>query len=410
MRLTFDEIFAPTYKGKLFQVKPGHVAYSIEFDADPITPEGKDIQRLVKAHWKEEMAAFKKEKEKLYSEAINATEKNINKTFAKKWEKEKDEKKLEHWLEEEVKGANVMIRNAIQTFESTVKSRAKKIFDTAAAKVDKKYKSNLRGRKFKAGLKIIAHVSLILAAGAVAIAATAAGVALTVGTGGIGALSFAVIAPAVLTVLTAAFNSAKGIHTAVKKEWPNLDKATEKLETTIKDLKAAVVYTKKKKLKKDTIGKLTPKDKFKLLFTDVKGKVKTAESTLLTCGNYCGRLRQNIEKMAKDVTSMQTQIDKLIAASKKEPKVQKKLTALSKKQARLLYEIEKARLHLEKLDPIVREGLKLVNSTDIEDEKKLSAFLNKINRIRNDGSVKLFMTEAKNVLTETGSVIAKVVT
>lgn len=55
-----------------------------------MTPEGKGIQRVVKALWKTEMAAFKKDKEKLCSEVIAITEKNICKSFAKRWEKEKD--------------------------------------------------------------------------------------------------------------------------------------------------------------------------------------------------------------------------------------------------------------------------------------------------------------------------------
>lgn len=408
MRLTFDETFAPKYNGKMFAVKPGKVAYSIEIDADPMTPEGKDIQRVVKALWKTEMAAFKKDKEKLYSEVIAITEKNICKSFANRWEKEKDEKKLERWLEEEVKGANVMIKNAIRTFESMVKSRAKKMYEKAAAAVDKKYKTNLRGRKFMAGLKILGHVTLILAVGALAVAATAAGVALTVATGGVGALSFVVIAPAVLSILGVTVKSGKSIYSTVQNEWPKLEKATERLEKAAEDLVKAVAYTKRKKLKKDTIGKLNAKEKFKLLFTDVKGNVKSVESALLACGNYCGLLRQNIEKAVKEINNMTAPIDKLIAAaSKDEPKARKKLAALEKKRAKLLWKMDRARLHLGTLDPIVREGMKLVKSTDIEDEKKLNTFIGKINRFRKNSSVQTFVEEFKAVLTESGSLISE---
>lgn len=409
MKLTFNETFVPKYNGKLFKVKPAQVSYTIELDVDPITPEGKDIQRLVESHWKKEMVTFKKDKEKLYSEAIAITEKNLLKTFKKQAEKIPDPKKLQYWLEEECKGANIMIKNAIKTFEATVKSRAEKMYENAATAVDKKYKSDLRKRKFKAALKIGAHVTLILVVGALAIAATATGVAITVATGGVGVVSFGLIAPAVLGMLGTSYNSSKKIYSTIQKEWPNLDKATEKLEKSTKDLLDAVAYTKRKKLKQDTTGrKLNIKERYKLLMADVKGKVKTVEESLQACNSYCGSLRQNIEKMAKDVNKMQEQIDKMMDAAKKDPSLKKKVDVASQKQADLLYKIDKARENLGKLDPLVRKGMKLVRSTDLEDENKLKTFLRDIQSFAKDDSVKALVSAGKETITVVGSFISSV--
>ncbi len=161
-KLKFNETFDPKYKGKWFDVKPAKISGEIEVDVDPNTPEGKDILKLLFKLYKKEMAAFRKDKEKLYADVIATTEKNIEKSLEKKKKALKDQKKVERWLQEEVKGANVMIKNANKTLEATWKTRAQEIYKRAAAAVDKKYNTNFIEKKIDAALDFVVDLTFAL--------------------------------------------------------------------------------------------------------------------------------------------------------------------------------------------------------------------------------------------------------
>ncbi len=404
MQLTFNDTFKPKYTGKIFSITPANLSYVIDIPVEPITDEGKAIKKLTESLWNKEMTKFRAAKEKEYAEIIAITEKNIYKTLAKKAQTEKDPKKLDAWLKEEVKGANVMIANAVKTLESLVSQKATEVYEKAAEAVDKKYKSHLRQKKIKAGLKIAGHVVLILVAGALAIAASVAGVVITAATMGVGAEVFIAVVPVVLGAVVTIAKSAKAIHGTVQKEWPTCEKALTQLTKATESLIKSVEYQQKKREKKDLTGKLGPKERVKLLLNDVKGDVKTVEKSLENCRAYSVTMSQKIELLAQEITKFQEPIDDLLDASKKDPgsKEGKKAAAeankLVKQQVKALLKITKARTYLGQLAPALAEGEKLVASTDVENVSKLKGFLGKIQKLANNQSVQDAISEGGDVL------------
>jgi len=407
MHLTFDDTFAPPYRGKLFKIKPGKLTYLIDIDASEITQEGKALKSLTERMWKKEMEHFRTAKEKEYAKVITITERNIYKTLAKKAQKTRDPKKLEKWLAEEAKGANVMIANAIKTLESLANIRAKKVYAQAAEAVDKKFKTHLRNQKVKVGVKIAGHVTLILVAGALAIAAGVAGVVITAATSGVGALSFAVIAPAVAGAVLTIAKSGKSIFSTVQRDWPKCEKAMQQLEKATKALLKSVEYRQKKREKKDLMGRLGPRERLKLLLNDVKGDVKAVRTALTNCAAYAVTVDQEIERLAQEITKLQKPIDELKATPDdvNKRKVAPQYKKLLEHQIQMFNKVDKARDYLKKLMPLMIEGQKLVESTDLENPNKLKVFLRKLHRFITDDSVDAALSGGKNVLTNAGSLV-----
>lgn len=217
MELVFRDTFdIDNYGGKkkLFNVKPAQVAYKLEAPVDPMTPEGKEIQSMMQRAWTKQMAKWKAQKEKEYKQALKYTEESLLKKAAREKDKIKD---VEKWLREEVKGAQVMISNAMKTLESQVKSVAEDLWNKAADRIDKKFKSEIKKMKIKAAFRIVAHVGIIVAATAVGVVASAAGIATSVVTGGV---SLAAVGLAVAGTLAAIGRSGYKIYKAYDAAWP----------------------------------------------------------------------------------------------------------------------------------------------------------------------------------------------
>src|SRR3546814_3260710 len=106
--------------------------------------------------WSSDVCSSDLEKE--YGAAISDTDRNLYKSAAKL----KSMPEAEKWLAEQAKGANVMIQNAIKTFESIFAKEAESIYAEAAKEIDKKYKSSIGKMKRKAVMKIVGHVVIIL--------------------------------------------------------------------------------------------------------------------------------------------------------------------------------------------------------------------------------------------------------
>src|SRR3546814_4619638 len=94
-----------------------------------MTPEGKGMVEKVKKLWTARMKALRSAKEKEYGAAINDTDRNLYKSAAKL----KSMPEAEKWLAEQAKGANVMIQNAIKTFESIFAKEAESIYEIGRA-------------------------------------------------------------------------------------------------------------------------------------------------------------------------------------------------------------------------------------------------------------------------------------
>lgn len=156
--LSFDYMFDPHCKSKLFEVKPVKVKYSVDVDVDLKREDGKKLAQTMLLMWKKDVVNFHKEREKVYNEAIAATEKNIKRTAAKK--KDLKPKEVEKWLEAEAKTANTMIKKANQAFVQSAQARSQKVFDKVAEAVDKKYKSTFRHQKFNAAVNFVRDVAI----------------------------------------------------------------------------------------------------------------------------------------------------------------------------------------------------------------------------------------------------------
>ncbi len=402
MQLEFKDEFAPKYKGKLFKVTPAKLAYKIDVPVEPMTREGKALQKLVEKLWRKEMDHFRTQKEKEYTEAIKATERNIYKTLAKRAKHEKDVKKLEHWLDEEAKGANVMIKNAIKTLESLVGKKAREVYEKAAKAIDKEYKTKLTKMKVKAGLKIFTHVTLILVAGALGIAASVAGIVLTATTGGLGAASFLAIVPGVVAIGARILKSSAAIYKTVDRDWPKCSRCIQQLEKATKVLLKSVTYKRQAREDKDLAGKISLKQRFNLWKMDLKGDVESVKTALDACKAHSVGLSKQIELLAQQVTKLQEPIDKLLAApnDKAKSKFKSKAQKLVTKQVQAIKKITKARRYLDLLVPTMLEGRKLVESTDLMEPGKVKKFLLKIQAFVKNDAVKVAVAEGQAVITD----------
>src|SRR3546814_12710210 len=105
-----------------------------------MTPEGKVMGEKVKKLWTARMKALRSAKEKEYGAAINDNDRNLYKSAAKL----KSMPEAEKWLAEQAKGANVMIQNAIKTFESIFAKEAESIYAEAAKERSEEHTSELQ--------------------------------------------------------------------------------------------------------------------------------------------------------------------------------------------------------------------------------------------------------------------------
>jgi hypothetical protein len=86
MDVAFENTFdISSYGGKLFKADPIQLGTTWEIPGvKAATPEGKEIEKMVKAMWTKEMDAFKKAKEKEYKEILAHTERALYATAQKK--------------------------------------------------------------------------------------------------------------------------------------------------------------------------------------------------------------------------------------------------------------------------------------------------------------------------------------
>src|SRR3546814_16566263 len=119
----------------------------------------------------------------------------------------------------------------------------------------KKDKGSIGKMKRNAVMKIVGHVVSILAAGAIAIIAAAAGVAVTGATMGAGAVTIGAVAPVIIAALATVAKSGFSIYKAVDQEWPTYEKSLATLEEKLKALITAVEYETRKQLNRELRGK-----------------------------------------------------------------------------------------------------------------------------------------------------------
>jgi hypothetical protein len=253
MDVAFENTFdISSYGGKLFKADPIQLGTTWEIPGvKAATPEGKEIEKMVKAMWTKEMDAFKKAKEKEYKEILAHTERALYATAQKKapelmkgGDQKAAEAALLKWLDEEAKGANVMIGNALAAFKGVAEKKMNELWGKIAEAVDKTFKTTLRNAKIVATLKITGLAIVIVVAAALTIAASVLG-ALTTPTG-IGLAAGVGLALGGIATIVAASAKIYGIYSS---NWPNHKTAAANLKKTVEALKEAVEYEEKKLLK-----------------------------------------------------------------------------------------------------------------------------------------------------------------
>src|SRR3546814_20299094 len=112
---------------------------------------------------------------------------------------------------------------------------------------------------------------------------------------GAGAVTIGAVAPVIIAALATVAKSGFSIYKAVDKEWPTYEKSLATLEEKPKALITAVEYENRKQKNMDMRGKLGPKEKLKLLLTNIKGKRRDVETANKSRNAYSGRVRHNGE-------------------------------------------------------------------------------------------------------------------
>ncbi len=317
MDLTFDDTFdISNYGGKLFKAEPLKLSYEISAPGlEPATPEGAEIQKLVKVAWTAEIAKWKKAKEAEYKKILALTEEAVRGSAARKapefhkaanGDNAKATELLVKWLGEEAKGANVMIKNALTTFQGMVQARMTELWTKLAAAVDKKYKTKILNTQVKAVLKIIGLSILIVAAAALTIAgAVLAALAAPTGVGAIAGIGLAV--GGIATVIGAVAK----IYDVYNSTWPDHKKAASSLAKNLEVLKDALIYEDKKLEKTSQGAKLGPKERLKLLLGNVKGKKTAVEADIKKLHMWTASMMQDIEKGAQKEIEMDARLQEL---------------------------------------------------------------------------------------------------
>lgn len=410
MKLTIDDSFdISKYGGKLFQADPIKLGYEIDIpEVETATPEGKEAQKLVKGAWEVKMAAWKKEKEKEYKNVLALTEKALLETAKKKGpeflkaakgDKALASNKLMQWLSEEAKGANVMIKNALTTFEGVCKKFMVELWEKVAATIDKKFKTAIRNAKVKAVLKIIGLSIVVVAAAALTIAgAVLTALAAPTGIGAIAGLGLA--AGGIVTVVGAI----KQIYDIADKSYPDHKKAAKTVRDKIIALSDALDYEQKKIDKENRGEKLGPKEKIKRLLGNTKGKQKDVETALETLSMWTGKMLLSIEKGGQAEYKLADKLQELDDALKTatDPKevaaIKKQQEDGVKKVTELFRARENARGYLGRYTAICEEATKVMQDSEKLTSSRLGVLSSKIETLMSSKEYETFMTLGKGTV------------
>jgi len=395
LQLTFDDTFdIANYGGKykLFSAAPIKVNYTMDIPQEAKTPEGEEIQKLAKSDWVKEMKAFKAAKEKEYKQILAFTEEALMKSAAKKKEEfnklggDKALKALKTWLDEEVKGANVMIKNALKTFEGIVQKAMLDFWDKAAKAIDKKFKSALTKQKVKAVFKILAWTGVIILAAAVSVVAAAIGV-LTAPSGVGPAAAAGLILGSVVTI----GGAIKKIVDTYSANWPDHKKSSKTLISAATALKDALAYEEKKMEKtSDGLTKLGPKEKMKLMLGNVKGKRVDLASAIKDIGIWTAKMMQDIEKDAQAEEMVLKKLEEAESKLSKASKDDKEAIALQKSVdsyilhvAKKRSEMENVRRYLKTYTALLQEATTVVSTESKLDSSTLGGLIGKLEKLAN---------------------------
>ncbi len=410
MKLTFNDTFnISTYGGKLFQADQLKLDYALDIpDVETATPEGKEAQKLVNAAWAAKMATWKKDKEKEYKEILKVTEKALLESakkkapeFMKQAKNDKTDaaKKMAAWLGEEAKGANVMIKNALSTFEGVCQKYMVELWNKIATTIDKKFKTAIRNAKIKAALKIVGLSIVIVAAAALTIAgAVLAAVAAPSGVGIIAGLGLA--AGGIATI-----GGAIGqIYGVVDKTWPDHKKAAKNVRDKVIVLKDALVYEEAKLAKKSDGRSLGPKEKIKLLLGNVKGKQKDVNDGIKALAMWTGKMLIDIEKSGQAEVKLSAELDKLDKMLEKATG-DKEVAEIKKQQAAAVKQIfelrgarENARRYLARYTEICEEAAKVMADEEKLTASKLGTVVSKIESVMNSKEMEALITIGKGTV------------
>jgi hypothetical protein len=406
MDLAFDNTFDISgYGGKLFKADPIQIGTSWDIPGVKVaTPEGKEIEKMVKAMWAKEMETFKKAKEKEYKDILMATERALYATALKKGpdlmkggDRKSAEAKLLGWLAEEAKGANVMIRNALTTFKGIAEKKMNELWDKIAQAVDKKFKTTLRNAKIVAALKITGLVIVIVVAAALTIAASVLG-ALAAPTG-VGLVAGIGLALGGIATIAAA---ASKIYAVYAQNWPNHKTASASLKKNTEALKEALDYEEKKLLKTSQGAKLGPKEKAKLFFAGTKAKREAVAESVKTVGVWTATMLQDVEKGAQVEIMLEKklgELEKQLVAekdNKKAAEIKKACDGCVKKIFESRVARENTRLYLRRYAAITQEGAALLASEEKLTSAALGSFLSKLNDLANSKEVDALISVGKS--------------
>ena len=385
MDIAFDNTFdISSYGGKLFKASKVSLGSNWQIpDVKPATPEGKEIEKMVRSVWVKEIETFVKAKEKEYKEILKATELALYKTAQKKGaelmkagDRPAAQAALFKWLDEEAKGANVMIAGAIMTFEGIAQKKMNELWVKIAAVVDKKFKTTISKAKLIAAVKITGLVILIVAAAAVTIAAAVLGAA-----SGVGVLAgIAVALGGIATIASAASK----INDAYANNWPNHKTAAATLKKKVEAMQEAVAYEEKKLLKTSQGATLGPKEKAKLFFANTKAKRAELSEAISSIAVWTASMLQDVEKGGKAELMLEQKLEEIEAKLKTETD-KKKAAVFTKACTGCIKTISDSRiartstrLYLERYIALTNEGTALLATEDKLTAAALGGFLGKI--------------------------------
>ena len=406
MDLSFDNSFdISSYGGKLFKADPIQLGTSWSLPGvGAATPEGKEVEKMVKAMWAGEMEAFKKSREKEYKDILLGTEHALLATAKKKGaelmqagDRKSAETALLKWLEEEAKGANVMIRNALSTFKTVAEKKMNELWLKIAQAVDKKFKTTLRNAKIVAALKITGLAIVIVAAAALTIAAGVLG-ALTAPTG-VGLVAGVGLALGGIATIAAASAKIRAVYSA---NWPNHKTAAATLKKTAEALREAVEYEEKKLLKTSQGAKLGPKEKAKLFFANTKGKRADLAEAIKTVSVWTVTMLQDVEKGGKAELGIEQKLQELEKqlALEKDKKKAAELHKLCAAGVKKIFDSrvarENTRVYLRRYTVLTNEGAILLAAEDKMSSAALGSFLSRIQELANSQEMDTLISVGKS--------------
>jgi hypothetical protein len=405
MDLAFDSTFdISAYGGKLFKADPIQLGSTWEIPGvKAATPEGKEIEKMVTALWAKEMDVFRKEKEREYKEILVHTERALYATAQKKapelmkgGDRKAAEAALLKWLDEEAKGANVMIRNALTTFKGVAEKKMNELWDKIAQAVDRKFKTTLRNARIVAALKITGLAIVIVVAAALTIAASVLG-ALAAPTG-VGLAAGVGLALGGIATIAAASAKIYGIYSS---NWPNHKTAAANLKKNVEALKEALEYEEKKLLKTSQGASLGPKEKAKLFFANTKGKRADVAASIKSISVWTATMLQDVEKGGQAEIAIEQKLQRLekqLAAEQDRNKAAE-LKKLCDEGIKKIFDSrvarENTRLYLGRYTALTNEGATLLAAEEKLTSAALGAFLVKLNDLANSKEMDTLISVGK---------------